>query len=324
MRAPAELLGQALPAADLRRAGVHRAQPLAPLRRLVRRRSLAPQARAGAAAGGRARRAGGRGRPAGRARARAGARTGELRLAGPPGRAGGAGGPGPRGRPGGARRGERAPRRRRGVDDGARGVLMGGRPRHAARWGTTPGERGADRRRLRGGRPGGARHAPDPHRARRPGRAGPARRDAAHPLRRRRDRGAAGRRGRRRGRRRHARRLDLPVHGRDGVPRDRDPARDAGVPRRVGRDARRRDGGRGADRDRPADRPGLGLLGGRGLGHVRASAAASGVPSCWPAAAASGSPSRGSRSSTPGSTTTARPPSASAAWCPWCGPSAPW
>ena len=85
------------------------------------------------------------------------------------------------------------------------------------------------------------------------------------------------------------------------------PPRDAGVPRRVGGDARRRDGGRGADRDRPADRPGLGLLGGRGLGHVRL-----GRRLGRPFLLARGGPrrhhrARGSRSSTPGSTATAPP-----------------
>ena len=43
--------GQALPATDLRRAGVHRAQPLAPVRRLVRRQPRAPEARARRAPG---------------------------------------------------------------------------------------------------------------------------------------------------------------------------------------------------------------------------------------------------------------------------------
>ena len=225
------------------------------------------------------------------------------------------------GRPGGARRRERAPRRHRGLDDGARGVLVGG-GRVAPRAGRG---RRVSAARIAAACVAAALVALAAYRIR-TGRGGRAAlgllgatlltlyaADATSAL--------PGRRERRRGRRRRARRLDLPVHGRDGVPRDRDPARDPGVPRRMGRDARRRDGGRGADRDRLAGRPGLGLLGSRGLGHRSASAAASGVPSCSRRAGASASPSHGWRSSTRGSTTTARPRCAWGGWSPWRGPS---
>ena len=113
----------------------------------------------------------------------------------------------------------------RGLDDGARGLLVGGRR-------GTP--RAGDGRRVSAARIAAACGAVAlvalaTHRIRtgRGGRAalGLLRRGAARPstprTRPRRCRTATGAVG---GRRRRARRLDLPVHGRDGVPRDRDPA----------------------------------------------------------------------------------------------------
>ena len=82
VRAPEHLLAAAVPPADLRRARVRRAQHLAPVRRLVRRRSVAPQARARR----RCSRPSSRRSPAARAGSPSGrcevAAAGDLRLAG--------------------------------------------------------------------------------------------------------------------------------------------------------------------------------------------------------------------------------------------------
>ena len=162
--------GQALPARDLRRARVHRAQPLAALRRLVRRRPRPPEAGsrrtacAGAGGDGRRRRAPGRAGPGalGRGRFAAGRTPRPARVAG---RATVADGPGDPGR------GLRASRRRGAVDHGARRVRLDRRG-VAADDGATASrrERGAHRRgrrlpsllvclaayRVRSGRPGRA------------------------------------------------------------------------------------------------------------------------------------------------------------------------
>ena len=82
VRAPEHLLERPYLHADLRRARVRRAQPLAPVRRLVRRRPVAPEARAGRRARARDRRRSPAARPGSPTRALEVAAAGDLRLAG--------------------------------------------------------------------------------------------------------------------------------------------------------------------------------------------------------------------------------------------------
>ena len=116
---------------DLRRARVRRAQHLAPVRRLVRRRPVAPEARArrrARRASSPTSRAARPGSPSARARARGRRRPAPRRSSR---RARGAGRARRQGRARGARRGVRRARRRRGVDD-VEGHLLVGRARVAS------------------------------------------------------------------------------------------------------------------------------------------------------------------------------------------------